>query len=344
MSRFLIAGGAGYIGSHMARHLADKGHVVTVLDNLSRGHRDAAGAAEFVEADLLDGDALAKVLRPARFDAVMHFAAFCYVGESVEKPQAYYRNNVVGSLNLLDAMIKSEHRAIVFSSSCSTYGHPREVPIPESHPQDPLSPYGASKLMVERVLRDYGAARGLDSVSLRYFNAAGCHPDGTLGERHDPETHLIPILLDEALRVSRDGDPAGSAVVVNGGDYDTPDGTCIRDYVHVVDLAAAHLAAAEAMIEGRFAGARAYNLGTGRGFSVLEVIESVRRVTGVAIRYRVGARRPGDASALVANADAAQRDLGWHPAYTDLDEIVATAWRWISANAGRHSPTRAFRT
>jgi UDP-glucose-4-epimerase GalE len=331
MSRFLVAGGAGYIGSHMARYLLDKGHEVTVFDNLSRGHHDAVGSARFVAGDLLDPAALASAMAGARFDAVMHFAALCYVGESVEKPQAYYRNNVAGSLNLLDAMVKADVRSVVFSSSCSTYGDPVELPIPETHPQNPLSPYGASKLMVERMLADYGVAYGLNSVSLRYFNAAGCHADGTLGERHDPETHLIPILLNEALRVSRGGDPAASPVVVNGDDYATVDGTCVRDYVHVADLASAHLAAAERMIDGRFAGALAFNLGTGRGFSVLEVIESVRRVTGVSIRHRVGPRRPGDASTLVANAVAARRELGWRPAYVDLDEIVRTAWRWFSS-------------
>jgi UDP-glucose 4-epimerase len=341
VGRFLVAGGAGYIGSHMARHLGEQGHEVTVLDNLSRGHRDAVGSARFVEVDLLDSARVAEVLAAGNFHAVMQFAAFINVGESVDSPRAYYRNNVVGTLNLLDAMVHSGVRALVFSSSCATYGEPGEVPIVESHPQHPVNPYGESKLMVERMLADYAPAYGLHSISLRYFNAAGCHPDATLGERHDPETHLIPILLNEAVRVSRGGDPAQSPVVVNGGDYATPDGTCIRDYVHVLDLAAAHLAAAERMLDGRLAGARAYNLGTGSGFSVLEVIESVRRVTGSAIRHRVGPRRPGDAMALVANADAARRDLGWQARYTNLDDIVASAWRWFSRAAPPASPRHA---
>jgi len=330
MSRILVAGGAGYIGSHMTRCLLEHGHEVTVLDNLSRGHRDAAGSARFVQVDLLDRSRLAAALADGRFDAVMHFAALCYVGESVQKPDLYYRNNVAGSVNLLDAMMEARVRNLVFSSSCSTYGHPRSLPIAESHPQEPLSPYGASKLMVERMLADHATAHGMNSLSLRYFNAAGCHPDGTLGERHDPETHLIPILLKEAVRVAAGGDPGATPVVVNGDDYDTPDGTCVRDYVHVMDLATAHLAAAERLVDGRFRGARAYNLGTGRGYSVLEVIECVKRVTGVPIRHRVGPRRDGDASTLVADATAAARELGWRARYAELEGIVETAWRWFS--------------
>lgn len=331
----LIVGGAGYVGSHTVKLLLERGHDVTVLDNLSRGHRDAVQSARFVHGDLLDPLSLKAAFEARRYDAVMHFAAFCYVGESVEKPVEYYRNNVVGSLNLLDAMREAGADTIVFSSTCATYGDPVEVPMRESHAQRPINPYGTSKLLVETALSDYARAYGLNSVSLRYFNAAGSDPDGRIGERHDPETHLIPLVLAEALRIREGGDPMASRLIVHGDDYDTPDGTCIRDYVHVDDLAGAHLRAAERMVEGSLAGAHAFNLGTGRGFSVREVIESGGRVTGVALRYRVGPRRPGDPPRLIADASLAQRELGWAPRYTQLDPIVATAWRWFSSQGVR---------
>ncbi len=332
MSTILVVGGAGYVGSHMVNLLLARGHAVHVLDNLSRGHRDAVGGATLIEGDLLDGPALKSALASASFDVVMHFAALCYVGESVRKPREYYRNNVVGTLNLLDAMLDAGVRQLVFSSTCSTYGDPVEIPMRESHPQRPINPYGASKLAVETALRDYAHAYGLRSVALRYFNAAGSDPEGRLGERHDPETHLIPLVLAEALRVRTGGDPAETGLVVHGGDYPTPDGTCIRDYVHVDDLAEAHLAAIAKMAEGGAAAALAFNLGIGKGFSVLEVIESGKRVTGVPIRHRVGPRRPGDPPRLIADSTAAARDLHWRPRYTNLDDIVATAWRWFSRN------------
>jgi UDP-glucose-4-epimerase GalE len=326
----LVVGGAGYVGSHSVKLLLERGHDVTVLDNLSRGHRDAAQSARFVRADLLDPASLEATFRGARYDAVLHFAAYCYVGESVEKPAAYYRNNVVGTLNLLDAMREAGVANLVFSSTCATYGDPVEVPMRESHPQHPINPYGASKLMVETILRDYGRAYGLNSVALRYFNAAGSDPEGRIGECHDPETHIIPLVLMEALRVRAGGDPGASRLVVHGDDYGTSDGTCIRDYVHVDDLATAHLRAAERMLEGSLSGAHAFNLGTGHGFSVLEVIESGRRVTGVPIRHRVGPRRPGDPPRLVADAALAKRELSWAPRYTEIEGIVATAWAWFS--------------
>lgn len=331
-SSVLVVGGAGYVGSHMVKHLLSRGHSVTVFDNLSRGHRDAAQSAEFVQGDVLVPADLRLLFGRRKFDVVMHFAAFCYVGESVAKPHEYYRNNFVGTLNLLDAMREGGADKLVFSSTCSTYGNPVEVPMRETHPQAPINPYGASKLMVERVLKDYATVHGLKSVSLRYFNAAGSDPEGQIGERHDPETHLIPLVLQEALRVKNRGDPAHTALVVHGDDYDTPDGTCIRDYVHVDDLAAAHLSAGEGMASGRISGAAAFNLGTEKGFSVLEVIESGRRVTGVPIQYKVGPRRPGDPPRLIANSDAARRDLEWRPRFLELDPIVATAWRWFSRN------------
>lgn len=326
----LVVGGAGYVGSHMVKFLLSKDHSVTVFDNLSRGHRDAVLAAELVEGDLLNRDDLRRLFGSRSFDVVMHFAAYCYVGESVGKPRDYYRNNFSGTINLLDAMLDASVDRLVFSSTCSTYGDPVEIPMRESHPQRPVNPYGASKLMVETVLKDYAKAYGLSSVSLRYFNAAGCDAEGLIGERHDPETHLIPLVLLEALRVRGGGDPAATSLVVHGNDYDTPDGTCVRDYVHVEDLASAHMAAAEHMIGNPSRGALAFNLGTESGNSVLEVIESCRSVTGIPVHYSMGPRRPGDPPRLVANSEAARRDLAWKPRYRDLDGIVATAWRWFS--------------
>ena len=328
--KVLVVGGAGYVGSHMVKHLAARGHEVTVFDNLSRGHADAVAPKSLIRGDLLAPVDVKKAFASARFDAVMHFAAFCYVGESVQKPSEYFRNNVTGTLNLLDAMKEAGAANLVFSSTCSTYGVPIESPMSEAHPQNPINPYGASKLMVERVLKDYAQAYGLNSVSLRYFNAAGSDPDGEIGERHDPETHLIPLCLLEAQRVLGGGNPSATTLTVFGNDYDTPDGTCIRDYVHVDDLAAAHLTAAEQMVSGKSRGAQAFNLGTGTGFSVLEVIESCRRVTGAAIQYKMGPRRPGDPSRLVATSDKAKRELGWRPKYIELDRTVQTAWGWFS--------------
>lgn len=326
----LVVGGAGYVGSHMVKLLISSDHSVSVFDNLSRGHRDAVMSADFIEGDLLNPADLRDAFASRKFDVVMHFAAFCYVGESVQAPRAYYRNNVVGTLNLLDAMLDASVDKVVFSSTCSTYGVPVEIPMRETHPQQPINPYGASKLMVERILKDYAQAHGLKSVSLRYFNAAGSDPDGRIGERHDPETHLIPLVLQEALRIRNGGDPAATGLVVHGNDYETPDGTCIRDYVHVDDLSNAHLSAAERMADGTIPGAAAFNLGTEKGFSVLEVIESGRSVTGMPIQYKVGPRRPGDPPRLVANSDAAKRELKWQPRYRDLNKIVETAWRWFS--------------
>jgi len=328
--KVLVIGGAGYVGSHMVKLLATHGHSVTAFDNLSRGHADAVPAGSLHRGDLLSPADLKSVFSKP-FDAVMHFAAFCYVGESVQKPREYYRNNVVGTLNVLEAMHDAGLKNLVFSSTCSTYGVPSESPIRETHRQDPINPYGASKLMIERVLKDYAESYGLNSVSLRYFNAAGSDPEGRIGERHDPETHLIPLALLEARRVKSGGDPSKTTLTVFGNDYDTPDGTCIRDYVHVDDLAAAHLAAAEQLVSGQIRGAKAFNLGTEHGFSVLQVIESCRRVTGVPIQYKLGPRRPGDPARLVASSDAAKRDLKWRPHYVDLDRTIETAWRWFSS-------------
>jgi UDP-glucose-4-epimerase GalE len=330
----LVSGGAGYIGSHMCRMLLQAGHSVIVLDNLARGHAEAVAGAELVAGDLRSQQDIANCLSSRQFDAVMHFAALAYVGESVVDPAAYYDNNVIGSINLLSAMRRTGLNRIVFSSTCATYGEPQEVPISESHPQQPVNPYGKTKLFVEHALRDHAEAYGLKSVSLRYFNAAGCDPSGELGERHDPETHLIPLVLIEALRLRSGGDPADSKLRVFGGDFDTPDRTCIRDYIHVNDLCSAHLLALDRLMEGKVAGAEAYNLGNGQGFSVLEVIAACRRVTGQEIQYRIVDRRAGDPGALVGSADRARDVLGWRPAIASLDDIVASAWNWFSKQPG----------
>ena len=325
----LIVGGAGYIGSHMVKMLARQSFPVVTLDNLSTGHRDAVVAGTFIEGDLsLPGD-LARLFKEHPIDVVMHFAANCYVGESVQDPRKYYRNNVAGTLNLLDAMLDAGVRRFVFSSSCATYGTPLVDLIDEAQPQRPVNPYGWTKLMVEQVLADYARACGLSSVALRYFNAAGSDPEGELGERHDPETHLIPLVLREALRVKRGGDPDATHLRVFGEDFDTPDGTCVRDYVHVEDLCRAHLLAIRRLVDGRVEGAEAYNLGIGRGFSVKEVIDVCRSVTGVDIRYQVEGRRAGDPPRLVAAAAKARAVLGWAPEYVELGRIVETAWRYL---------------
>lgn len=329
----LVVGGAGYIGSHMCRALADAGHRVTVFDNLSRGHRDAVGDAEFVQGDIRSAEDLHRCFAVRRFDLVMHFAALAYVGESVLAPALYYDNNVRGSLCLLDAMRAAGVTQLVFSSTCATYGDPLERPITEDHPQRPVNPYGTTKLVIEQALRDYGQAYGLRSIALRYFNAAGCDPAGRVGERHVPETHLVPLALEEAMRVVVGGDPEATSLSVYGDDFPTEDGTCVRDYIHVTDLCLAHLAAAERLASERCVGTEAYNLGNGRGFSVLEVIEAVRRVTGVDIRFRVGPRRSGDPAWLVGSARKAGEALGWQPQMPDMDAMVASAWRWMLADA-----------
>jgi UDP-glucose 4-epimerase len=331
----LVVGGAGYIGSHMTKLLVNAGLNVTVFDNLLLGHRDAVVADSFVQGDLLNKDDLRQVFQHNKFDVVMHFAAFAYVGESVGNPRKYYQNNVVGTLNLLDAMLDAGLDKFVFSSSCATYGIPQAIPITEDQPQNPINPYGKTKLMVEQILEDYAQAYQLNSVSLRYFNAAGCDPEGVLGERHDPETHLIPLVINEALRVQQGGHPDDTELCVYGDDFDTPDGTCIRDYIHVNDLGAAHQAAMEMLIRGDITGAEAYNLGNGQGFSVKQVIEACRRVTGIDIRYKVIERRAGDPPRLIGSAAKAQRHLGWRPGITKLDAILETAWRWFSARQKR---------
>jgi UDP-glucose 4-epimerase len=320
--KVLVTGGAGYIGSHAVRLLARAGHDVWVYDNLSVGHRQAVPEGRLIEGQLSDRPALVAAMRGRRIDAVMHFAALACVGQSVVDPASYYQNNVAGSLNLLEAMREAAVDRIVFSSTTATYGVPDRMPITEDMPQQPINPYGFSKLVVERAMADYAHAYGLGYAALRYFNAAGASPEGDLGEDHDPETHLIPIVLAVALGQR-------SSVTVFGDDYPTPDGTCIRDYIHVDDLGTAHVAALEKIVPGQ---GLLLNLGTGRGHSVREVIDACRRVTGHAIPAQTGARRAGDPPELVADSTKARRALAWQPKYTDIESIVRTAWNWHSSH------------
>jgi UDP-arabinose 4-epimerase len=315
----LVTGGAGYIGAHACKALAAAGYSPVTYDSLVYGHKRAVKWGPFEKGDILDSERLAEVMQRHKPSAVMHFAAFAYVGESVTDPAKYYRNNVVGTLSLLDTARMHGVSRIVFSSTCATYGIPDTVPISEDTPQKPINPYGASKLMIERVLSDYGDAYGLSSVALRYFNAAGADADGEIGESHDPETHLIPLVLDAASGVR-------PHITILGDDYPTPDGTCIRDYVHVTDLAEAHVRALDNLGEGNLR--RAYNLGTGSGFSVAQVIAAAERVTGRKIPVVIGARRPGDPAQLLADASLLARELDWKARHSSLDHILETAWRW----------------
>lgn len=317
--RILATGGAGYVGSHCIKLLHEQGHSVVVYDNLLNGHRQAVPAdLPLVCGDLLDRFRLRQVFEANKFDAVIHFAALLNVNESTLQPQRYYENNVVGALNLLGEMMRQDVRRLVFSSSCAVYGIPSRVPITEDLPKHPISPYGRSKWMVELALQDQAVATGLGSVSLRYFNASGAASDGSLGEDRDPEYHLIPVVLQV---------PLGRRPMVHvfGSDYPTADGTAVRDYVHVEDLAQAHLLAVEAIQQGT---ARAYNVGTGRGTSVMEVIDAARRVTNHSIPIEMAPRRAGDPPELYADPALIRRELGWQPRFTSIQDIVASAWDW----------------
>jgi UDP-glucose 4-epimerase len=320
----LVCGGAGYIGSHMVALLLERGHAVTVLDNLSTGHRDALLGGRFELADLGEASALDRVLGAQSFDAVMHFAAFIRVEESVAQPGQYFRNNFCNTLNLLEAMVRHRLTRFIFSSTAAVYGEPRYVPIDEQHPREPINPYGSSKRMVEDALPYYAHAHRLQAVMLRYFNAAGADPQARLGPRHDPITHLIPLVLRAAAGINPN-------VKVFGRDYPTPDGTAIRDYIHVRDLCEAHLAALEYLMNG--GPTQAFNLGVGRGYSVQEVIDAVRRVTGREFDVITQGRRPGDPAHLVANPALANRVLGWTPRFSDIDTLVAHGWAWELKNA-----------
>ena len=323
MSRVLVTGGAGYIGSHAVKVLVQAGEDVVIYDNLSAGHREAAeraggGKAILVEGDIGDSTAVRRAIEAHDVGAVMHFAAWLSVGESVRDPAGYYRNNVGGALSVLDAMIATGTQHFVFSSTAAVFGNPQETPITEEHPTRPINAYGETKLAIERALPHYERAYGIRSVALRYFNAAGADPEGALGEHHDPELHVIPKAIDAAC--GRD------TFQVFGEDYDTPDGTCLRDYVHVTDLAAAHLLALNALRSG--ASSTIYNLGNGRPTSVRAILQAIERVGGRAVPYTPGPRREGDPAVLFASSERIRRDLGWKPQFEDVDTIVQTAWRW----------------
>ena len=318
----LVVGGAGYIGAHMIRLLDQSGHRVVVLDNLSTGHKSAVTVGELIVGEMADAQLVETILGDHKIDAVMHFAACALVGESVSDPAKYYQNNVVAAISLLESMRRTDVKKIVFSSSCATYGIPENVPISEAETQAPVNPYGFTKLVIERALADYAHAYDFGYAALRYFNAAGASPSGEIGEDHDPESHLIPIILQVALGQREQ-------ISIYGDDWPTPDKTCVRDYIHVDDLGAAHLAALERIQLGE---GIQVNLGTERGYSVLEVIEACREVTGEDIKAVVGPRRPGDPPALVADASKARDILGWTPEYQDIKAIVKTAWDWHSAH------------
>ncbi|MDO8825435.1 UDP-glucose 4-epimerase GalE [Methylophaga sp.] len=319
--KVLVLGGAGYIGSHICKALALMNHETVVLDNLSTGHREAVRWSRFIEADILDSTALINILQnEGPFDLIMHFCAKSLVGESVQNPALYYRNNVVGTLNLLDAMVATKHDKLVFSSTAAVFGMPEKDLIDEQHNRLPINPYGQSKKIIEEVLGDYHQAYGIKSVALRYFNACGADPDGEIGERHEPETHLIPNILKSAIAGK------SSELKVFGDNYPTPDGTCIRDYIHVNDLASAHILAGE-YLQGNN-GAFAFNLGNGSGFSVFQVIEAARKVIKQDIVFSIEAPRVGDPPILVADSAKAKQVLGWQPTYRDIESIIATAWTW----------------
>jgi len=326
MRTVLVTGGAGYIGSHACKALARAGYVPVTYDNLSAGHRWAVRWGPLEVGDIQDPERLDAVLARHRPEAVMHFAAFLEVAESVRNPTKYFRNNTAGALTLIEAMLRRDVKRIVFSSTCAVHGVPDTVPIAEDTPRNPINPYGASKLMVERMLADCGAAHGLQWTALRYFNASGCDPDGETGEAHDPEPHLIPRALMAAEGTLKD-------FQVFGTDYATPDGTCVRDYIHVSDLADAHVAALGYLADG--GASTPINLGVGRGFSVREIIDAVERVTGRKVPATYGPRRQGDPDMLVADPALARRVLAFRPRFTEIDRIVETAWAWHSRHAAR---------
>jgi UDP-glucose 4-epimerase len=322
MPTILVTGGAGYIGSHAVLALKRAGYQVVILDNLVYGHRDLVEkvlGVELVVGDTNDRVLLDDLFKSRNIAAVMHFSAYAYVGESVTNPAKYYRNNVIGTITLLEAMLDASIKNFVFSSTCATYGVPTIVPIPEDHPQNPINPYGATKLMVERILADFDVAYDFKSVRFRYFNAAGADPSGLLGEDHNPETHLIPLVLQTALGKRE-------SVAIFGTDYPTDDGTCVRDYIHVNDLADAHVLGLEYLLKG--GDSAIFNLGNGSGFSVREVIDTARQVTGKQIAVVECDRRPGDPPALIGSGDKARQILGWEPKYSSLKDIITHAWQW----------------
>lgn len=317
--KILVTGGAGYIGSHTVVELVERGNEVIVLDNLVKGHRQAVIKGKLIEGDILDFVKLDEVFSNNKIDAVMHFAADSLVGESVVNPKKYFNSNIIGSLNLLNIMLKYNIKYFIFSSTAAVYGEPISVPIEEEHPTQPTNPYGESKLALEKILRWYDQAYGLKYVSLRYFNAAGAHYSGEIGEDHRPETHLIPIVLQTALKQRE-------YVEIFGDDYDTPDGTCIRDYIHVTDLAIAHILALEHLVKG--GESKIYNLGHGKGLSVKEIIKVAEKVTGIKIPTKIGKRRPGDPAKLIASSKKIKKELNWVPQNEDINIIIESAWKW----------------
>lgn len=331
MSRILVTGGAGYIGSHTCKILAARGHVPVTFDNLVYGHEWAVKWGPFHRGDLHEKEKIVRILRDERIEAVMHFAAYAYVGESVKDPMKYYRNNVIGTISLLEACLETGVRRFVFSSTCATYGMPERTPIEEAFPQNPINPYGQSKLMVEKILRDLANSTDFRAVALRYFNASGADPDGEIGEDHEPETHLIPL----ALRATTDPE---WKLTVFGTDYPTADGTCIRDYIHVTDLASAHALALE-KIESLDEPFSVFNLGTGQGYSVAQILDEAQRVTGRPVAHVPGPRRPGDPPELIASGGKARGILGWKPEFSDLPTILRTAWAWHQKSTNRKAGT-----
>jgi UDP-glucose-4-epimerase GalE len=319
MTGILVVGGAGYIGSNMCKLLKNSGYQPIVLDNLTTGHHQAVKWGPLIKGSIEDTALLDTIFADYQPKAVMHFAALCYVNESMKKPGEYYRNNVAATINLLQTMVANNISNLIFSSSCATYGEPLETPITEIHPQHPINPYGRTKLMIEQIMADMKAAHDLAYISLRYFNAAGADPEGEIGEDHKPEPHLIPLVLQTALG-QRD------AISVFGDDYPTKDGTCIRDYIHINDIAQAHLLALERLLNGYSGGA--YNLGNGDGYSVKQVIEIAQSVTGKKIPMKMGVRRAGDPGVLISSSQKAREELGWKPVFPDLEDIIATAWKW----------------
>ena len=315
----LIVGGAGYIGSHVNKVLNERGYETIILDNLSYGHEESVKWGTLCKCDLANINEVDDIFTKYDINAVMHFSSFIDVGESVRNPEKYYNNNVVNTMNLLNVMLKHDVKKFIFSSTCATYGIPQKIPLTENHPQNPINPYGWTKLMVERILKDYDTAYGLKSVILRYFNASGADESGIIGEWHNPETHLIPLILDAAMGKRED-------IKIFGTDYDTPDGTCIRDYIHVTDLADAHILSLEYLNKNNQS--NQFNLGNGQGFSVREVIESVKRVTGRNFNVTQTQRREGDPAILIGSSKKAKDTLGWDPQYVNIDKIIETAWNW----------------